>query len=185
MSDEKVLEEYLKTQNSNYFNLLYDRYSDKVFSKCVSMLKDHYLAEDTTQDIFVKVLLNLSAFTFKSRFSTWLYAITYNYCIDVIRKDKKEIMVSTEDHLSYEVEDDASFDSEIKEINVYRLRETLAKMNAEDKSLLLMKYQDDLSIKEICTMTDKSESAVKMKIMRAKSRFLKIYNEEYSKAELF
>lgn len=45
------------------------------------------------------------------------------------------------------------------------------KMNAEDKCILLMKYQDELSIKDICNILDKTESAVKMKILRAKRSF--------------
>lgn len=89
MSDEEALEQYLLTQNVNYFNLLYDRYTNKVYSKCISMLKESELAEDATQEIFVKVLLSISKFSGKSKFSTWLYSVTYNYCIDIIRKGKR------------------------------------------------------------------------------------------------
>ncbi len=97
MSDEEALEQYLLTQNVNYFNLLYDRYTNKVYAKCISMLKESELAEDATQEIFVKVILNLSKFSGKSKFSTWLYSVTYNFCIDIIRKGKKEIIISLED----------------------------------------------------------------------------------------
>lgn len=180
MSDEEALEQYLLTQNVNYFNLLYDRYTNKVYAKCISMLKESELAEDATQEIFVKVILNLSKFSGKSKFSTWLYSVTYNFCIDIIRKGKKEIIISLEDNTKIDVEDDGMLDAEIMETNVYRLKEVLGLMNVEDKSILMMKYQDDLSIKEICEVIDKTESAVKMKILRAKERFLKIYQECYS-----
>lgn len=181
MSDEAALEQYLLTQNVSYFNLLYDRYTNKVYSKCISMLKDGEKAEDATQEIFVKVLLSLSKFNGKSKFSTWLYSITYNFCIDIIRKDKKEIISSLEDNTKFDIEDNIE-DSEIMETNVYRLKEVLGLMNVEDKSILMMKYQDDLSIKEICDVMDKTESAIKMKILRAKERFLKIYQENYGKS---
>ena len=46
-------------------------------------------SQDAIQDIFIKVLLNLSTFKQDSKFSTWLFSITYNYCIDVIRRDGK------------------------------------------------------------------------------------------------
>ncbi|MFN8338684.1 MAG: RNA polymerase sigma factor [Saprospiraceae bacterium] len=180
MSDEEALEQYLLTQNVNYFNLLYDRYTNKVYAKCISMLKESELAEDATQEIFVKVILNLSKFSGKSKFSTWLYSVTYNFCIDIIRKGKKEIIISLEENTKIDIEDDGMMDAEIMETNVYRLKEVLGLMNVEDKSILMMKYQDDLSIKEICDMMDKTESAVKMKILRAKERFLKIYQESYS-----
>lgn len=179
MSDEDALEQYLISQNVNYFNLLYDRYTDKVYAKCMSMLRDQELAEDATQEIFVKILLSLSKFSRKSKFSTWLYSITYNYCIDQIRKEKKENFVQVNDFSRIDKVDEDMYDSEIKETNVFSLKEVMDKMNAEDKCILLMKYQDELSIKDICNILDKTESAVKMKILRAKEKFLKIYKDDF------
>lgn len=179
MSDEEALEQYLLSQNVNYFNLLYDRYTDKVYAKCISMLRDQELAEDATQEIFVKILLSLSKFSGKSKFSTWLYSITYNYCIDQIRKVKKENTVTVNDFSRIDQIDDDIYDSEIKETNVFRLKEVMERLSAEDKSILMMKYQDDLSIRDICNILDKTESAVKMKILRAKEKFLKIYHHEF------
>lgn len=180
MTDEEAVEHYLKTQNVNYFNLIYDRYTNKVYAKCISMLKDNEAAEDSTQEIFVKILLSLSRFTGKSKFSTWIYSITYNYCIDMIRREKKDIEVAVNDFSRIDHEDDNIFDAEILETNISRLRVVLNHMNAEDKSILMMKYQDDLSIREICDMLNKTESAVKMKILRAKEKFIKIYKEHYN-----
>ncbi len=179
MSDEDALEQYLASQNVNYFNLLYDRYTNKVYAKCMSMLRDQELAEDATQEIFVKILLSLSKFNGKSKFSTWLYSITYNYCIDQIRKEKNENFVQVNDFSRIDKVDDDMYDSEIKETNVFRLKEVMDKMNAEDKCILLMKYQDELSIKDICNILDKTESAVKMKILRAKEKFLKIFKDDF------
>lgn len=179
LSDEEAVGLYVETQNVNYFNLLYDRYTDKVYAKCVSMLKDDEKAEDATQEIFVKILLSLSKFSGKSKFSTWLFSITYNFCIDAIRKQKKDMSVEFEEG-RIDVEDDSIYEAEIMEVSVARLREILDVLNPDDKSILMMKYQDDMSIKEISEVTDKSESAIKMQILRAKERFLKIYKEKYS-----
>jgi RNA polymerase sigma-70 factor (ECF subfamily) len=143
------------------------------------MLRDQELAEDATQEIFVKILLSLSKFSGKSKFSTWLYSITYNYCIDQIRKVKKENTVTVNDFSRIDQIDDDMYDSEIKETNVFRLKEVMERLSAEDKSILMMKYQDDLSIRDICNILDKTESAVKMKILRAKEKFLKIYHHEF------
>jgi RNA polymerase sigma factor (sigma-70 family) len=180
MTDEEAIEAYLATQNANYFNILYDRYTAKVFGKCYSLLKSEAKAQDAAQEIFVKVLLNLSKFSGKSKFSTWLYSITYNFCIDVIRKYEKNIGVLVDDINAYgdqvieEIED-----SEIMETNVIRLKEVLNEIPAGDKAILLMKYQDEFSIKDICGILNKSESAVKMKIKRAKEKFKKTYKELY------
>lgn len=182
MTDEEAIEKYLSRQNVNYFNLLYKRYFRKVYGKCFSLLKSQARAEDAAQEVFVKVLLNLSKFTGKSKFSTWLYSITYNYCIDVIRKKKKDLGVLVDDIGRYgeNIEDDDKADTEILETNVHRLKEVLNIIPAGDKAVLLMKYQDDFSIKEICKVLTKSESAVKMKIKRAKEKFLRVYKETYA-----
>jgi RNA polymerase sigma factor (sigma-70 family) len=143
------------------------------------MLRDDEMAEDATQEIFVKILLSLSKFGGRSKFSTWVYSITYNYCIDFIRKGKKEA-TSTLEEGRLDVEDDSAYDNEIAEVSVSRLQDVLDDMITEDKSILMMKYQDDLSIKDISEVLDKSESAIKMQILRAKERFLKIYKSRYA-----
>ena len=179
MGDEEVVEQYLLTMNIHYFNLLYERYTDKIYAKCVTMLKSEVKAEDATQEIFIKVLLNLSRFSGKSKFSTWLYSITYNYCIDEIRKEAKDPVVLLDEKSDADITDEGSTDHEILEMNIFRLREVLDLLNAEDRRILLMKYQDELSIKEICEIFSKSESVIKMKILRAKERFLKFYSQNY------
>lgn len=183
MRDEEAVEQYLLTNNIHYFNLLYDRYTDKIYAKCVAMLKVEAKAEDATQEIFIKILLNLSKFTGRSKFSTWIYSITYNYCIDLIRKESKENTLLIDDQSNIEILDNDDIENEMLEMNVFRLREVLKLMQIEDKSILLMKYQDEMSINEICSVINKSESAVKMKILRAKKRFLKIYQMEFKGLE--
>ncbi|MBK9151863.1 MAG: sigma-70 family RNA polymerase sigma factor [Saprospiraceae bacterium] len=179
MSDEEAVRLYMESHNVNYFNLIYDRYSDKIFAKCISILKIQEDAEDAVQDIFVKVLLNLAGFNGKSRFSTWIYAITYNYCIDLARRKSKNITDSYGDmHIHADLEDPID-DSKILEVKIQKLKMILNDLSPEDKSVLLMKYQDDMSIRDICTVFNKTESAVKMKILRAKERFIKVYEQNY------
>ncbi len=180
ISDEDVVKEYLATSNVAYFDILYKRYSGKVFGKCISILKSESAAEDATQDIFMKILLNLSKFSGKSKFSTWLYSITYNFCIDTIRRRKKDKSVLVDDmSMEHDTADDDIEDRFLMETNVKRLKVILEKVPTGDKTILLMKYQDEMSIKEIGGILGKSESAVKMKIKRAKQKFKKIHHEIY------
>lgn len=179
MSDEEIVQEYLVTQRSHLFDVLYKRYSGKVFGKCISLLKNEEAAEDAVQEIFMKILFNLSKFSGRSKFSTWLYSITYNFCIDTIRKQKKNLSTAVDDIENYDVVDDVE-DSFLMEMNVERLKVILGEIPTDDKSILLMKYQDELSIKEIGDILDKSESAIKMKIKRAKQKFKKVHNDFYS-----
>ena len=181
ISDEEAVTEYISTQNQKYFDVLYTRYSSKIFGKCLSILKDEEKAEDATQEIFVKILLNLSKFSGKSKFSTWIYSITYNYCIDSIRKRKKDKSVLVEDMTNeHDVAEDGVEDRFLLEMSVKRLKVILEKIPVTDKAILLMKYQDEMSIKEISEILDKSESAIKMKIKRAKQKFKRIHKENYA-----
>jgi len=177
VDDSQIIRLYLKTRNSVYFDILYKRYSGKIFSKCISLLKDEARAKDAAQEIFTKIFLNMAKFNEKSKFSTWVYSITYNYCIDFLRGKKKEKrLFSDEMENPPEVVDDVP-DNELLEIEVTRLKVVLDKIPAGDKAILLMKYQDDLQIKEIARILDKTESAIKMKIKRAKHKAQRVYKD--------
>ena len=179
ISDEALIRQYLETQNSKYFDRLYGKYATKVFSKCISLLKDEGMAQDATQDIFLKIFLNLSKFGGKSKFSTWIYSITYNYCIDLIRKKKKNGNIFSDEierapDLAEEVPDSALLEIEVKKLKI-----VLDTIPVGDKAVLLMKYQDNMSIKEIATVLNKSESAIKMKLKRAKHKAQKVYEDKF------
>ncbi|NNE28275.1 MAG: sigma-70 family RNA polymerase sigma factor [Saprospiraceae bacterium] len=170
---------FLTKRESGAFRALYLRYSTKVYAKCISMLKNETQAQDATQEIFTKVFLKLSTFGEKSKFSTWLYSITYNYCIDYIRRKRKEQKLFSEEaddapDLIEEVDD-----KELLEMEVERLKVVLEKIPPGDKAILLMKYQDELSIKEIAETIQKTDSAVKMQIKRAKTKAQIVYKEHY------
>jgi RNA polymerase sigma factor (sigma-70 family) len=174
LTDEQLVALFIETQKNLYFEQLYDRYSDKVYRKCLSFVKDDAKAEDFTHDIFLKLVLNLSSYKETAKFSTWLYSITYNYCIDQTRISKKYSEVGLEENFDVPDDDD---DSEMAELEAQKLNKAMKQILPEEKSILMMKYQDDLSIKEISDSLDISESAVKMRLLRAKEKLRKIYLE--------
>ena len=97
----------------------------------------------------------------------------------MIRREKKDPSLLVDDiETKYDKEEDVE-DVYLLEMKVKRLKIILEEIPVMDKSILLMKYQDDMSIKEISEITKKSESAVKMKIKRAKQKFRKTYKEIY------
>jgi RNA polymerase sigma factor (sigma-70 family) len=133
-SDNELIARYLREQNPEYFTTLYRRYAGKVFAKCISMLSDEALARDAVQDIFIKVFLNLSRFSEQSSFSTWLYSITYNFCIDIIRKKKKISLVLSDDIERIGDKPEAEVpDSVLLEMKHERLEKVLAQMHEGDR----------------------------------------------------
>lgn len=179
LNDLEVIGKYLETKDSQYFSTLYNRYSGKVYGKCISLLKEEHLAKDATQEIFLKIFLNLSRFGALAKFSTWVYSITYNHCIDVIRKNTKSRNLFSDDMDRVPDIEDEVLDEKLLSMQVDQLRIVLDNIPVGDKAILLMKYQDDMQIKEIAVVLDKSESAIKMKLKRAKHKAHRIYNTMY------
>lgn len=172
MDDIKVIHQYLKKQASVCFGILYDRYAGKVYAKCLSILKNEALAKDATQEIFTKIFLNLSRFQEKARFSTWVYSITYNYCIDFLRRKKKQtdLFADEPDNMPDLADEEEIADKVLFEIELEQLKTVLDNIPTSDRMVLLMKYQDRMSILEIADVLNKTESAIKMKIKRAKAK---------------
>ncbi|MCB9272766.1 MAG: sigma-70 family RNA polymerase sigma factor [Lewinellaceae bacterium] len=178
MKDSEVIHSYLETQASRCFDLLYGRYSTKIFSKCISLLKDEVLAQDATQEIFTKIFLNLSRFGEKSKFSTWVYSITYNYCIDFLRRKKKQKdLFSDEMEKAPDVPENEVSDKVLLEMELSQLKVVLDNLPEGDQAILLMKYQDGMQIRDIAEVLDKTESAIKMKLKRAKARAQQVRDE--------
>lgn len=177
LTDEELVEEYLKTQNNYYFELIYNRYSSKIFGKCLTILKEYNLAQDATQDIMMKILLNLSKFGGRSKFSTWVYSITYNFCIDFVRKNKNKLSIYVEDIQQFEDIVDDVDDKMILEVRLENLKIVMDQMPSSDQSILMMKYLDGMSIKEISDSLEKTESAIKMQLKRAKHKFVKLHEQ--------
>ena len=180
MDDTQVINTYLHHQESRCFKILYSRYATKVYSKCIGLLKNETLARDAMQEIFTKIFLNLSRFSGKSKFSTWVYSITYNYCIDFLRRNKKEKKLFTDEiEKTPDIIDEVP-DEELMAMEVRQLRIVLDNIPEGDKAILLMKYQDDMSIKEIAKILGKTESAVKMRLKRAKAKAQKTRRNLFS-----
>lgn len=179
MTDEELVQFIVHSGNTSLFGILYDRYGQKVYTKCLGFAESRDVAEDLTQDIFVKLYLNLKNFRGESKFSTWLYSFAYNHCVNysktVLRRRRNEESINEEFVYDEAMEEEIS-DEEIFSLAVGKLQLSLQKIDPEDKIILLMKYQDDKSIKEIALMLELGESAVKMRLHRAKRKIVEIYN---------
>ncbi|MFS4483166.1 RNA polymerase sigma factor [Hyunsoonleella sp. 2307UL5-6] len=169
----------MENNNTLLFEVLYDRYATVVYNKCFGFARDEDEAKDLTQDVFLKLFVKLASFKGKSKFSTWLYSFTYNHCVNYVTRntakkfEKQSVDYKDIENLSEEEEDDNSFLS----MKVDKLKIALDLISPEEKMIILMKYQDFLTIKEIEEALGIGQSAVKMRIKRAKDKLLTVYNE--------
>lgn len=179
-SDEDLVKAIVKTNDTILFEVLYDRFATLVYNKCYGFAKDSDEAKDLTQDVFLKLFVKLPSFKGESKFSTWLYAFTYNHCVNFVTRstakkfEKQSIDYKDIENLSEDIDDD---DESFLQMKVDKLKVALELISPDDKMILLLKYQDGLSIKEIEAVLAIGQSAVKMRLKRAKDKLLTVYNK--------
>lgn len=178
LTDEALVETIVKTNDTMLFEVLYDRYSSMVYNKCYGFANGEDEAKDLTQDIFLRVFVKLGSFKGKSKFSTWLYAFTYNHCVNyVTRTTAKKIEKKSVSSDSIEnIGEDIDSTREFQKMRVEQLKSVMEMISPDEKMILLLKYQDNLSIKELSVALDIGESAVKMRLKRAKEKLVLKYN---------
>ena len=166
--------------DTNAFAYLVDTYKNMVFSLAFKMTKNREEAEEVSQDTFIKAFKNLNKFKGDSKFSTWLYRITYHACLDAIKKNKNH-------NNSFEINEITfnqikSVDSILEGIERKERAEImnacLLKLQEEERALIWMFYYDELSLKEIIEITSLSEANVKVKLHRARKKLLAIVEQD-------
>ncbi|MCK5028639.1 MAG: sigma-70 family RNA polymerase sigma factor [Bacteroidales bacterium] len=173
MKDDKYYIERVLQGNVNAFSSLVDKHKGLVYTIALRMLKNPEDAEELAQDTFVKAFNSLKDFKFESKFSTWLYRITYNGAISKLRKKQIEIADIENDNLpEQEVLSSYNAINELKR-NEQKLYINLAieQLKDDDALLITMYYLQESSIEEISEITLLSISNVKVKLHRARKRF--------------
>ncbi len=140
-------------------------------------MKDSAKAEDLTHDIFLKLILKLGTFKEDAKFSTWLYSITYNHCMDQLRTNKKRGEVFQDEQLEVPDSVDLNVILDGDDVDAKNLKTALDQLTVDEKGLLFMKYMDDLSIRDIAVIFKVTESAVKMRLMRSREKLRRKYME--------
>jgi len=178
-SDAELADFIVAKNEIEYFELLYDRYASFIYNKCFWFVNNEEDAKDLTQEIFVKIYLNLSKFKGDSKLSTWIYSVTLHTCIKYKQKEKNKVQLIPFNELEvpfhnqiYNVED-ISY-AETLEQNYTRLQEIINLLPPEEKAILLMKYQDNLPVNKIVEVLNVKESAVKMRLLRIRKKIAEL-----------
>tara|TARA_R110000765_G_scaffold202_2_gene559 strand:- start:1132 stop:1755 length:624 start_codon:yes stop_codon:yes gene_type:complete len=176
-TDAELIEQIVKNKDALLFGELYDRYSKLVYNKCLGFAKSNKEAEDLTQDVFLMLYVKLGSFKGTSKFSTWLYSFTYNFCVNYVNRNKERkindnsVKFDTQEEVPVDVTDNL-----LLQMQVDKLKKALELIAPEDKTLLLLKYQDGASIKELEDVLEIKSSAIKMRLKRAKAKVVEMYN---------
>lgn len=161
--------------------MLYNRYAEVVYFKCFSIVKSKETAKDLTHDIIIKFFLNLHKFSGRASFHTWVIVVAYNHCMNWLKKEKR-IQVETIDnypaHLVADDNGEAIARKILEELQLNQLERVFKKIKEIEKLVLLMRYQDGLSIKNIASVLEIGESAVKMRLKRGRDHLVQLVNKE-------
>lgn len=179
MDEEKLIEQ-ARSGDQSAFELLVERYQKPVYHQALRLLSSPEDAADVTQEVFLKVWRNLPAFRGESGFSTWLYRLTDNAAIDLLRREKKRRGEPSLD------DDEQSFDSLLADpaptphqaVERAELRRAvsdgLSRLTEEHRRVLVLREINGLSYEEIGALLELTPGTVKSRIARARLSLAKI-----------
>lgn len=174
-NDEKIINQII-AGDSNAFSVLVDRYKDLVFTLSLKMLKNREEAEEVAQDTFIKVLKSLSKFKGDSKFSTWIYKVTYNSCLDRLKKNKKEqLKVAIDEYTEHQVKTiDNALENMVEEERQQAIKACLELLPPDDSFLLTLYYFEEQSLDEIAKVVGLTANNVKVKLFRSRKKLTSI-----------
>lgn len=158
------------------FGKLVELNQGRIYSLCYRMTGNPEDAADLTQDAFLNAWRGLSKFSRQSAFSTWLYRLAANACIDFLRREKRRSTLSMtlepgddEEHQADLPDERWSPERELeRKENRRALRDGLAALSPEHREVLLLRETEGLSYQEIAQALDLEEGTVKSRIARAR-----------------
>lgn len=176
LTDEQLLAEYKRSGDSEYFGTLYNRYTPLLYGVCLKYLNNTERAEDAVMELFEQLLAKVCQYEI-AVFRTWLHTVVKNHCLQILRKESREIKADFDidrmesDDIMYLLDEEET-DSERLEM----LKHCLEKLPEEQKQSITLFFMDDMSYADIVDSTGYTLSRVKSYIQNGK-RNLKICME--------
>lgn len=188
--DYKLVRDALDNGNQKAYAELMDRYREPLFYMLLRMVNNKDDAEDLTIEAFGKAFNRLDQYTASFAFSTWLFKIATNNCIDFIRRKRmktfsidKPFENDEGGEMSFEIrssspdpEEKAMFKQEYK-----IMLDAIEKLKPRYKELIKLRYFDELSYEEIAQTLDLPLGTVKAQLFRAREFVTAIYNKSKGK----
>lgn len=173
------------------FKVLYTTYYKKVYSTCLLILKNHHLAEESTQEAFIKAYRNIDKLKDPTKFGVWIASIASNCAINIYKENKNNNVVNIEDVevmdylLSQRINRYNTPYDELEKLELNKeMKIAISKLKPPLNQLIILKYYWELTDQEISEMLDMPLGTVKSSLYRARkilSRVLPSINKDYLK----
>ncbi len=179
LTDEELIRAYVKNGNTDYFGLLFERYTHLVFGLCMKYLKNETDAEDAVMSIFEKLMTDLKKNAVRN-FKSWLYQVAKNHCLMSLRKQKihdraqGELKIEKQEEFM-EMLHEVHHNNETRDVDgiLISLHKALEKLRNEQRICIELMYLERMTYREIADDTGFSMKQVKSFIQNGK-RNLKI-----------
>ena len=159
MTDDVLVALYSKG-NNQAFDILLERYKDKLYSYIYFSVRNDELAEDIFQETFVKAIVTIQQgrYTENGKFSAWLTRIAHNLIIDLFRQEKNENVVSNDEtevdlFNNIKLSDDTIETKLVNEQVLRDVRRLVDVLPENQREVVYMRFYQDLSFKEISEIT--------------------------------
>lgn len=181
MNEEKALIGRILSGDQEAFAILVEQHQKQVYNLCLRMVSNPTDAEDLAQEAFVKAWKGLRFYKFESSFSTWLYRLTSNVCIDFLRRQKRRTALSL---TSSEADDAMELDLPDprpgpEELVIHRedqntVANAMAQLDEEHRLVLTLRVIEALSYEQISEVLGIKAGTVKSRLARARNRLRNI-----------
>ena len=175
--DYQLVREAVDHGNQKAYAELMSRYKDSIYFMLLKMVNNRDDADDLTIEAFGKAFKNIHQYTPDYAFSTWLFKIATNNCIDYIRKKRKQMLSIDKGYenengedVALEIKSDTIGPEEklMKKQKMETMREVVDKLKPRYRTLIELRYFQELSYEEIATNMDLPLGTVKAQLFRAR-----------------
>lgn len=181
--DDKLLIQLVLSGQQAAYSILVNRYQSYVFTLVLRYVKEREVAEELSQDVFVKAYRYLCDFRGKSKFSTWLYTIVNTTCLSYLRKGENDILLLEEDKIIHiadrQTSENPATKLEQKASNAILAR-AMKLLPNEQARILDLFYIAEQSIDEIGLILGLTTTNVKVKLYRARGKLKEILDTKFS-----
>ena len=180
MNEEKALIGRILSGDQDAFATLVEQHQKAVYNLCLRMVSNPADAEDLAQEAFVKAWKGLRFYKFESSFSTWLYRLTSNVCIDFLRRQKRRtafsLTLSEDDLIEMELPDPqpGPDDLALHRDDQRAVANAMAQLDEEHRLVLTLRVVEELSYDQISEVLGVKTGTVKSRLARARNRLRNI-----------
>lgn len=160
-----------------------NEYGQSIMWLAFTYVKDQKLAEDITQEVFIKCYKNIDKFRYDSSIKTWLYSITTNYCKDVLKSFSYKTLKLNQLFFEQLPNKETPENKLEQKMRAEELSNSVLKLPVKYREILILFYFEELKIEQISELLNMKENTIKSRLYRGRQLLKEIYegNGSYGK----